>query len=183
MVNALAQRLSGRHGRQLTAASTAILAVAILAVAIAGCGSSVGQQATHQATPATPAPSPSHPTFTAFAGAWSGHDSGFDIRPDGRFTLSERTYRTCGQDPPPCDTLSGNEIINGDNASGQLTSVSGEIASGSVGQSTDPADTPAGPITVTLDPSTDTISAHIGSAGTPATIFCGPSAPAGECGA
>jgi hypothetical protein len=182
-VNQLAQRLSGRHTRRLTAAGAAIFAIVVLAVATAGCGSSADHQATHHTTPITHSPSPSHPTFTAFAGAWSGHGDGLDILPNGRFTLSARTYRTCGQDPPPCDTFSGNKIINGDNASGQFTSVSGEIASGSVTHSTDPADTPTGPITVTLNPSTDTINAHIGSPNSPATIFCGPSAAAGQCGA
>lgn len=90
--------------------------------------------------------------------------------------MSMRTYRTCGQEPPPCDTFSGNTITDGDIATGRLTSVSGEVAIGQVIHSTDQTDTPAGRITMTLNPATDTLSARNVS-------FCGPDAPAGNCGA
>jgi len=58
----------------------------------------------------------------------------------------------------------------------QLTSVSGEVATGIVTHTTDQALTPPGRITITLDPATDTITAYNIS-------FCGPSAPPGNCGA
>jgi hypothetical protein len=154
---------------------TAILA-AILAVASADCASTPAGPST--ASPkATAHPSASaSPTFNAFVGEWSGHGSYLVIRRDGSFIMEMRTYRTCGQDPPPCDTFSGNTITSGDVATGRLTQVSGEVATGTVTHTTDPADTPAGPITMTLDPANDTIFARNVS-------FCGPGAPSGNCGA
>jgi hypothetical protein len=149
---------------------------AILVAVSTGCASAAVSTPAGPATPtASPSPSAS-PTFAAFAGQWYGHGSYLVIRLDGGFTMGERTYRTCGQDPPPCDTFSGNTITDGDVAAGQLTSVSGEVATGEVTHTTDSADSPTGPITMTLDPATDTISAGNVS-------FCGPSAPAGTCGA
>lgn len=148
----------------------------ILAAASAGCAST----ASH--APSGSPPSTGHssattsPSFAAFAGHWSGHDSYLDVRSDGGFTLGARTFRVCGQDPPPCDTWSGNTITDGDIATGRLTSLTGEIATGEVTRTTDPADSPAGKITMTLDPATDTLSASNVS-------FCGPSAPSGTCGA
>lgn len=154
----------------------AIALAAILAGASVGCGSAVASSPAGPTT-LTVSPSPSaSPTFTVFVGYWYGHGSYLDIHSDGSFTLSARTYRTCGQDPPPCDTFSGNTITAGDVATGKLTSVSGEVATGEVTHTTDSADTPDGRITMTLDPTTDTISARNVS-------FCGPGAPAGNCGA
>ena len=157
--------------RQVRAALAAIL------VAVStGCASAA---VSPPAGPATPAASPSpsaSPTFTAFVGQWYGHDSYLVIRSDGGFTMGARTFRNCGQGPPPCDTFSGNTIIDGNVATGQLTSVSGEVATGEVTHTTDSADSPTGPITMTLDLATDTISAGNVS-------FCGPNAPSGNCGA
>ena len=160
---------------------TAALA-AILADAEIGCGTTTTYR--NSGSPSrSPRPSASgslsasaFPSFAAFAGAWSGHGGGLIIQPDGRFTLSNRTYRWCSQDPPPCDALSGNNIINGDVQTGRLTSISGEAATGQVTHTTDPVDGPTGPITMTLDSATDTISAANVS-------YCGPNAPAATCGA
>jgi hypothetical protein len=149
---------------------------AIIAAASVGCGSAVVSTSAGPTAPTVSRSRSASPTFTAFVGQWDGHGSYLDIHSNGSFTMSARTYRICGQDPPPCDTFSGNTITDGDVATGQLTSVSGEVATGEVTHTTDSADSPAGPITMTLDPATDTISAHNVS-------FCGPSAPAGNCGA
>ncbi len=99
-----------------------------------------------------------------------------DIQASGRFTIGMRTYQFCGQAPPPCDTVSGNEIIDGDEASGQLTEISGEVATGALTKTTDPSLSPEGPMKIVLVPSTDSISANN-------VTFCGTSAPAGYCGA
>jgi hypothetical protein len=87
-----------------------------------------------------------------------------------------RTYRVCGQVPPPCDTVSGNEIIDGDRATGQLTSGSGEVARGVITHTTDPSLSPDGPVKIVLHPSTDSISVN-------EFTFCGTRAPPGYCGA
>jgi hypothetical protein len=88
-----------------------------------------------------------------------------------------RTYRWCSDNPPPCDSISNNVITGGDIASGYLISSSGDVASGVVKATSDPVDTPAGPITLILDPSTDVIS--VSGEGS----FCGPRAAPGTCGA
>jgi hypothetical protein len=155
---------------------------AVLVAAGAGCGTTTtyrnsGSPSRSPRTPASASPYvPASPSFGAFAGTWSGHGGSLIIQPDGRFTISNRTYRWCSQDPPPCDAMSGNNIINGDVQTGRLTSISGEVATGQVTHTTDPVDGPTGPITMTLDPATDTISAANMS-------YCGRNAPAGNCGA
>jgi hypothetical protein len=149
---------------------------AIVAATIVGCGSTTAHTSTGSPTLMARPTAPSSPAFTAFAGQWYGHGSYLVIRPDGGFAMTMRTYRFCGQDPPPCDKFSGNTITAGDVATGKLTSVSGEVATGEVTHTTDQAQSPTGRITMTLDPATDTISAGNVS-------FCGPSAPNGNCGA
>jgi hypothetical protein len=91
--------------------------------------------------------------------------------------LSLRTYRWCTDNPPPCDNISNNVIIDGDTASGHLTSSSGNVAIGAVTTTTDPSDTPTGTVVFTLDPDSDIIS--VSGKGD----FCGPQAAAGACGA
>lgn len=165
---------------QPAAALPATALAAVLVAAVASCGTTTTYRASGSPSP-TPRSSGSpsaaaSAAFGAFAGTWGRHGGGLLIQPDGRFTISNRTYRWCTQDPPPCDAMSGNNIINGDVQTGQLTSVSGEVATGKVTHTTDPVDGPAGPITMTLDPATDTISAANAS-------YCGPNAPVGNCGA
>ena len=87
-----------------------------------------------------------------------------------------RTYKWCSQNPPPCDSISGNVMRDGDNAGGQLSSVSGKSATGQVTHTTDQADTPKGQITITLNTQTDTVYADNLS-------YCGPSSPVAACGA
>lgn len=167
------------------AALPAAVLAAVLAAAVAGCGTTTTYRSsgspTRTARPLasgsqSPSGSSSARAFGAFAGRWSGHGGYLMVQPDGRFTISRRTYRWCSQGPPPCDTISGNVITNGDVAGGQLASVSGHAATGRVTKTTDPADSPMGRITITLDPATDTITAAD-------ARYCGPSAPAGNCGA
>jgi hypothetical protein len=159
----------------ITRAARAIVLAVILAVACSSCATS----ASHPPAPAKPASQSSSlgpRAFAALAGDWSGHGSGIAIDADGQFLISARTYQVCGQAPPPCDTMSGNTIIDGDLATGRLTSISGEVATGAVTRTTDPAATPKGPMKIILDPSTDSITANN-------ITFCGASAPAGYCGA
>lgn len=116
------------------------------------------------------------PSFGAFVGAWEGHGRSLVITADGHFTISARTYKVCGQDPPPCDTFSGNSIQDGDVASGQLSTLSGDSATGEVTQTTDQIDTPEGQVIMALDPQTNIITAG-------GSTYCGPLASAGACGA
>jgi len=47
-------------------------------------------------------------------GTWSHHGFTLTINADGSGLATWRTYRTCSSDPtPPCDQISGNEIIDG----------------------------------------------------------------------
>jgi serine/threonine protein kinase len=136
------------------------------------------------ATPAATAPattggslSATATSFALFAGGWGAHGGGFTIQPDGSFSVLMRTYRWCTDNPPPCDSISNNVITGGDVASGHLISSSGDVAKGVVTATSDSIDTPAGPITLILDPSTDVLSVSGES------NFCGPRAAPGTCGA
>lgn len=157
------------------AARAAALAI-ILAVACSSCASSASHTSVPPTRAAARSPSPGPRTFAELAGDWLGHGRAIDIQPDGRFIVVIRTYRMCGQVPPPCDTISGNEIIDGDRATGQLTSRSGEVAMGVITHTTDPSLSPEGPVKIVLHPSTDSISVN-------EFTFCGTSAPIGYCGA
>jgi ABC-type Fe3+-hydroxamate transport system substrate-binding protein len=151
-------------------------AAVILALACAACASSASHASAPPTKAATHSASPGPRAFAELAGTWSGHGGVVAIQPDGKFSVAMRTYRWCGQAPAPCDTISGNDIIDGDMASGQLTSISGETATGTVTHTTDPADTPEGQVKIVLDPSTDSITENN-------TTYCGNSAPAAYCGA
>jgi serine/threonine protein kinase len=134
----------------------------------------------HTAAPAAMAPattgsssSAAATSFALFVGGWGAHGGGFTIQPDGTFSVLMRTYRWCTDNPPPCDSISNNVITGGDSASGYLISSSGDVATGVVRATSDPVDSPAGPITFTLDPSTDVLS--VSGEGN----FCGPRAAPG----
>jgi hypothetical protein len=87
-----------------------------------------------------------------FADTWHLHTYAVTINPDGTGYADWRTYRTCGQDPPPCETWTGNIINDGGHATFHLTSVTGTEAQGTVDISTDPSRLPAGPLHLTLAP-------------------------------
>ncbi|MGD0375231.1 MAG: hypothetical protein ABSB01_11700 [Streptosporangiaceae bacterium] len=155
------------------------LAAATLTVLLAGgCGG--GSATASKLTPTSARPiapeSPSPQSFATFAGTWRRHSGNLVIRDNGQFTISLRTYRWCSQNPPPCDSISGNVIRDGDNASGQLSSVSGKSATGQVARTTDQADTPKGRIIITLHTQTDIVYANN-------VNYCGPSSPVTACGA
>jgi hypothetical protein len=125
----------------------------------------------------SPSPGTAATSFASFAGGWGGHDGGIDIKADGSFTISVRTYTWCTEASPPCDKIVGNTIVPGDIASGHLSTASGHTATGVVTKTTDSKGTPTGAIDFTLHPGTDTLSVSgIGD-------LCGPQAAAGACGA
>jgi hypothetical protein len=187
--------------------TVAILSAAAILAAVAGAGAALLARGSHSpgvasssirttspptspasagtrtGTPAatTPATTGSYPSATAsfalFTGGWGRSGGGYIIQPDGNFTVSLRTYTWCTNNPPPCDSISNNNIIAGDTAAGHLISASGDVATGVVTQTTDSQQTPVGTIFFTLDPSTDIMSVSDGG------DFCGPKAAAGACGA
>ena len=89
-----------------------------------------------------------------------------------------RTYRTCGTDPPPCDTFRGNAIDSGGHATLLITEQTAATASGRVSASTDPADLPIGPFSLRSAPNAMlTLSPWPGSD----YRLCGPKTPASAC--
>ena len=89
-----------------------------------------------------------------------------------------RTYRTCGTDPPPCDTFRGNAIDSGGHATLLITEQTAATASGRVSASTDPADLPIGPFSLRSAPNAMlTLSPWPGSD----YRLCGPKTPASTC--
>jgi hypothetical protein len=148
----------------------------ILVLACSSCASAASHPSASASSPAAHSSSLGPQAFAELTGDWVGHGGSIVIQANGRFTIGMRTYQFCGQAPPPCDTVSGNEIIDGDEASGQLTAISGEVATGAVTKTTDTSLSPEGPMKIVLVPSTDSISANN-------VTFCGTSAPVGYCGA
>ncbi|WP_181799059.1 hypothetical protein [Kitasatospora acidiphila] len=146
----------------------------------AACGSGSHppkSQPTTSAPAGSASPSSGPGDFSVFAGSWSGHGGGLTITSDGSFKLGKRIYISCDQAPMPCDSFAPDGgILDGDRASGQLSGTDGTTATGTVTDTTDPSWLPTGPISMTLTPSTDSISIA-------GTNFCGPNAPAGTCGA
>lgn len=91
------------------------------------------------------------PDFTAFAKGWSKHGFGIKINTDGSGEASWRTYKWCSDDPtPPCDSMEGNNIIDGGKATIKLSSVNGSTASGQVTSSSEPNVLIVAPLTLTI---------------------------------
>ena len=128
------------------------------------------------ATPATTG------TAGPFAGQWSAHDTSVTVDPSGHGILTWRTYKTCGQDPPPCDSMSGNTITAGGRATILVTAIGDDTARGQVLTSTDPADFPPGPLKARLDPHADVVFFSPFPGG-PHDPVCGPRAKSDVCGA
>lgn len=163
-----------------TRRATAGALVAVMAAVISGCTSSptnapVAQtSATAPTVPTTPAASPSPADFSTFTGQWIGHGNDMTVAADGTFTMEERTYNDCSQNPPPCDEMTNSVITDGAVAHGALQSVSGTTATGVISTTTDPSLLPVGSVTFNLDTTNDVINALN-------VNWCGPSAPAGIC--
>jgi hypothetical protein len=154
----------------------------LLAAATAYTGPSADASATAAKTPTHTAtgPADSQPSpagFSLFVEQWLGHGRSLTINKDGSFEASARVYVTCDQASPPCDKGSNGTITDGYHASGRLTAVNGTSATGEVTDSNGDRDWfPTGPITMTLNPATDSLSIA-------GTNYCGPNSPADLCGA
>ncbi|MEV7235828.1 hypothetical protein AB0N06_18085 [Streptomyces sp. NPDC051020] len=173
------RRESRRTARAVAAGMMGILLAAATAYTGPSAGASVAaaKAPTHTATgPADSQPSPAG--FSPFVEDWLGHGRSVTISKDGSFEASARVYVSCDQASPPCDKGIGGIVIDGYHASGRLTAVNGTSATGVVTDSNGGRDNwfPTGPITMTLNPATDSLSVAGNS-------FCGPNSPAGLCGA
>jgi hypothetical protein len=96
------------------------------------------------------------------------------VNADGSFTMVERTYVSCADSPPPCDTDTNAQITDGAQALGTLHAVSGTVATGVISTTNDAPLMPTGPVTFTLDTTNDAINALN-------LNWCGPNAPTGIC--
>jgi hypothetical protein len=122
--------------------------------------------------PTTPKPPSTTPTtldLGQLPGAWVAHSSGFTVKPDGTFTMTERIYGT-----------TPDQWVH---AGGHITSASGGGADGEITQSdvtTGQVSIPLGPVHVTFASGTDTVDVRQGGID---YTFCGTKAPVGYCGA
>ncbi len=113
-------------------------------------------------------------------GKWFAHTLGLTVDRAGHARITWRTYAVCGEDPPPCDTFRGGEIVDGGTATGIFTDIDRTTASGRVLTSTDPAGLPVGPITLRFDPGHDVLSMRPSPRGP--SPLCGPHPVSVVCG-
>ena len=88
--------------------------------------------------------------FLSFSGTWGRHGFGINMTAQGEGSASWRIYSWCGQSPPPCDSMQGNNIISGGQGTIVLTTASAGVARGNVTYSTDGTTLPVGPIMLNL---------------------------------
>lgn len=149
-------------------------------------------------TPSAPVPTvvepvpavPQGPSVAHWAGTWQRHGEEITLDADGNGTMVFRTYRWCSQDAPPCDSVNGNEIVDGGYATFHLSSVSTQqpVAGGYMDSTDEPV--PLRPVTVAdaygNDPSDPARSGSITVTGLDAdpSEYCAPgySAPDNGCG-
>ena len=116
-----------------------------------------------------------------FVGTWVRHGIDLQFAAGGRMTMNWRTYKVCGQTPPPCDQWVGSEINDGGHASITLHATGPATAAGTVLTSSDPSMLPVGPVTASLDEKNDLLFVDpFPGADAP---FCGPRATDQRCGA
>jgi hypothetical protein len=137
-------------------------------------------------TTTSPEPTSTSPTTApvgpagSFAGQWIAHSALLMIHSPGYGILDWRTYKTCGHDPPPCDIIAGNDIINGGHATFSLAARGPTTASGEVLTTTVPHDVPIGRFTARLDPATDLL--HLSVPLFLTNPLCGPNAATARAG-
>lgn len=117
--------------------------------------------------------------FAKFVGTWNAHSALLTLSPDGNATFTQRTYRWCSAGvSQPCDTIdAAGNIQAGNRERLHFSRTSGSVAYGTVQNSTFQAKGLA--VTLTLGPN-DTLTY---AAKTTISLLCGPTSPAGTCGA
>jgi hypothetical protein len=111
--------------------------------------------------------------FSSFVGTWVRHGFALTVNADGNGDASWRVYGWCGASPPPCDSIIGNQIIDGGHASIQLISVRGSSATGTIFGSTDPNGIADSPVTLTLLPYDMASLTETGRLPPTTTLLCG----------
>ena len=119
------------------------------------------------------------PDFSRFVGPWYAHGAGLTVQPDGQAHYEARVYTWCGPGvQQPCDSMKGNEIINGYKGDIQFLLVSGTVAYGIIiSGNIQPV---ASYATLTLLPGDQLLFSAGKGMG---NHLCGPNAPAETCGA
>jgi hypothetical protein len=112
---------------------------------------------------------------SAYVGEWAGGGRGLNIDAEGSISAQAMTYRTCGQDYPPCDAGSGASLKPGAIANGKIVSFLGDNLKAIITSTTDPNIFPVGPTTIIYSKRTDSITMDDMS-------FCGVHAKGGYCG-
>lgn len=117
--------------------------------------------------------------FGRFVGSWYAHGAGMSFDSNGRAHFEERVYRWCGPGvAQPCDSMQGNQIINGHREDLQFSHAIDSVAYGVIVSSNF---RPVGlSVTLTLLPG-DRVLYSAGT--TMGGILCGPDAEIGACGA
>jgi hypothetical protein len=111
--------------------------------------------------------------FSSFVGTWVRHGFALTVNADGNGDASWRVYGWCSASPPPCDSIIGNQIIDGGHASIQLISVRGSSATGTIFGSTDPNGIADSPVTLTLLPYDMASLTETGRLPPTTTLLCG----------
>jgi hypothetical protein len=123
----------------------------------------------------SPTPTIAKPDFTNFVGPWQGHGRALTFASDGSAYYTARAYQWCEPGVSlPCDSIQGNEIIDGINETMVFTRVNGSTAYGTITAST--TGNAGQPVSLTLKPN-DTLEFSDG------LVMCGPQSPPGQCGA
>jgi hypothetical protein len=116
------------------------IGVLLLVLAFTACSAPGAPAASATTPPAAAAPSPD---LQPFVGDWGRHGFDLKITRDGSFTFAWRTYRFCGQFPPPCDRMVNNSIVDGGQATGTEHAVAARSAAGQVAATNDATVVPA----------------------------------------
>jgi len=93
--------------------------------------------------------------------------------------MTWRTYATCGEDQPPCDTFRGNTIEDGGNATLQIMARQANGASGLITSSTDQAQLPVGAFSLRYNAANGM--AYLDPSPRRGDPLCGPTTPASAC--
>jgi hypothetical protein len=119
------------------------------------------------------------PGFSRFVNPWYAHGAGLTVQPDGQAHYEARVYTWCGSGvQQPCDSIKGNEIINGYKGDVRFFLVSDTVAYGII---TSGNLQPIGScVTLTLLPDDQLLFSAGKGMG---NHLCGQNAPAEACGA
>ncbi len=156
-----------------------IVAILLLLLSSTGIAHAAPVAANQQHTPTSTITTAAAPDFGKFAGQWVAHSAFLVVSTDGRVHFGARTFNWCGPHvSQPCDSINGDQLRYGYHARVTLSGSSDSVAYGTVTESNQPDNLHTN-VTLTLGPADTLIYSNNGSV----FFLCGPSAPAGTCGA